>query len=153
MASSSLSSLCSGPLHTHSPARRWKSPSVDTELARRLLKAQTKLLFRSKRLREVSAPNGTQTAAHNPGGDPRMPPCYPTIWLGARLPLYTQQMRVQMQLSAQFPEVQKFQGKPQADGDSVISSAPLKCPRCRSLGSSSSTPYKLYRSQKDAQPN
>lgn len=32
-------------------------------------KAQTKLLFRSKRFREVSAPNGTQTAVHNAPGE------------------------------------------------------------------------------------
>lgn len=33
-------------------------------------------------------------------------------------------MRVQMQLSDQFTEVQKFQGKPQADRATVISSPP-----------------------------
>ena len=32
-------------------------------------KAWTKLLFRSKRFREVSAPNGTQTAVHNAPGE------------------------------------------------------------------------------------
>lgn len=54
----------------------------------------------------------------------RTPPDYPTIWLRAPLPLYTRRRRVQMQLSDRFPEVQKFQGKPQTDRETVISSPP-----------------------------
>lgn len=53
----------------------------------------------------------------------KLPYC-PTIWLRAQLPFYTQQLRVQIQLTIQFTEVQKFQAKPQADREIVISSPP-----------------------------
>lgn len=41
----------------------------------------------------------------------KLPYC-PTIWLRAQLPFYTRQLRVQIQLTIQFTEVQKFQAKP-----------------------------------------